>query len=146
MRQMFKDRIPKEIQKEVDILSKVNYLFGSRYMDFAHFESPGIFENTDWDFAIPYSPEESFFAELNGWKLKDTDSYKDMLHVYTWEKYINDYKVQVCSKNNLALFINTYYSLSGEFYWTYLHKSSEFCIDKSLQKDFFNQFYILKEF
>jgi hypothetical protein len=139
--------IPEEISEEINKLHKNTFLFGSRYMAqyFGYLNS--ISKETDWDFAFPYEGSEQVETEKAtslGWVEKPTEKYKDGLHFITWEKIVGEHKVQMCSKINLSEFKSTFERIPPEFYWKYLHKSSDSCLPKETQTDIFNLMYSMK--
>jgi hypothetical protein len=133
--------IPDVVWEETGKLHTTRYLFGSRWMPLI---SHGLPDDTDWDFAFPYEGSEQLEidkAESLGWVKKPTEKYKDQLHFITWEKVVDGYKIQMCSKINLRFFIDSFRSIDPDFYWKYLHRSSYLCLPKETQCAIFNQIY-----
>jgi len=135
--------IPEEIVQEVHLFYPKPYLFGSRYMS-QYWPWGHKAKDSDWDFAFPYRGseyEETRLAERLGWEPKDILKYMDDMSFAVYEKEVVGYKVQMCSKINMSIFVKAWEKIDPEFFWTYLHKSSPTAFTKEAQRDFFNQIY-----
>jgi predicted nucleotidyltransferase len=135
--------IPEKIKHEVSLMHPEAYLFGSRYMA-KYLEDGKRVENSDWDFAFPYEGSETLEldrAKKLGWQPKESLKYMDNMSLSVYEKEVEGYKVQMCSKLNMALFKRAWESIHKDFYWDYLHKSSPYALPQVVQKEVFNQLY-----
>jgi hypothetical protein len=137
--------IPIEISEEVSKVHPESQLFGSRYMaQYWPGDRLNLAENSDWDFAFPYKGSEYKEAQKMkslGWVEKPRLKYLDKMSFAVYEKQIGNHNVQMCSKINMSVFIETWKRIDPVFYWTYLHKSSPLVLPKEAQTAVFNQMY-----
>lgn len=121
------------------------FLQGSRGFftkDFPPTPAPDLTES-DWDFAIE-SDSERLLAQRfvdAGWELCDTYSYKDNDTTWVYNKEFYGHKVQVSLRNNLTRFIDCFNSIETSFYFKYMHKSSNKCMDREDMTRYWNSLY-----
>lgn len=127
------------------------YLCGSRFMreihgnDCGEFTFYGVNDDTDWDLTVTHSRSVEDFLILEGFKkTKDSSTARyemDSELVSIWA-HSEDPMIQIQVRYDAEFYMNVVKSISSEFYYLYLWKSSpRFSGQLSMIQPIFNQLF-----
>jgi hypothetical protein len=131
--------------KELKIFGEV-WLHGSRKMNQRQFpwDRKKLPEGTDWDYAAQHKQpwqQTDQMVKSEGWVEVVDKSYMDNDTAFVYEKVIDGEKVQVSLRQDLARYKAVFTSVDPDFYFLYLWKGSDNCLDVNYRRAFWNQMY-----